>query len=124
MTTLLAIDIGNTNVSLGIFDYAQEGGDPASSGRLAQHWRLSTHREQTSDELSIALRALFSQEARDLLAEKGYDPHYGARPLKRTIQRMLEDPLAVHILDGDFPEGSKIWVGARMSGDALEFRSL
>ena len=33
--------------------------------------------------------------ARDLIAERGYDPHYGARPLKRTIQRMLEDPLAM-----------------------------
>lgn len=56
---LLVIDIGNTNVSLGIFDYT------ASKPNLAQHWRLSTHREQTSDELSISLRALFHQEARD-----------------------------------------------------------
>ena len=55
---LLVIDIGNTNVSLGIFDYS--GGKP----KLEQHWRLSTHREQTSDELSIALRSLFSQEGR------------------------------------------------------------
>jgi ATP-dependent Clp protease ATP-binding subunit ClpB len=66
----------------------------------------------------------FSSEARDLLAERGYDPHYGARPLKRTIQRMVEDPLAVKILDGDFPDGSKIAVDARMSGEALEFRAI
>ena len=64
----------------------------------------------------------FSGEAKKLLAEKGYDPHYGARPLKRVIQRMVQDPLAVKILEGDFPEGSKIRVDARVSGDALEFR--
>ncbi len=64
----------------------------------------------------------FTNEARQLLAEKGYDPHYGARPLKRVIQRMLQDPLAVRILEGEFPEGSKIRVDARMSGEALEFR--
>jgi ATP-dependent Clp protease ATP-binding subunit ClpB len=62
-----------------------------------------------------------SDAARDLIAEKGYDPHYGARPLKRTIQRMLEDPLAMRILDGDFPEGAKVAVGVQPSGDALEF---
>ena len=63
-----------------------------------------------------------SDEARDLLAEKGYDPHYGARPLKRVIQRMLQDPLALRILEGDFPDGSRVRVDARVSGEALEFR--
>jgi len=68
------------------------------------------------------IRLEVSDEARKLLAEKGYDPHYGARPLKRVIQRMLQDPLAVRILEGGFPEGSKVRVDARLSGDALEFR--
>jgi ATP-dependent Clp protease ATP-binding subunit ClpB len=63
-----------------------------------------------------------SDEAKQLLAEKGYDPHYGARPLKRVIQRMLQDPLAMKILEGDFPEGSKVRVDARVSGEALELR--
>ena len=58
-TVLLVVDIGNTNTSVGIFDY---GG---SDGSLAQHWRISTHREQTSDELSITLNALFEQEKRN-----------------------------------------------------------
>jgi ATP-dependent Clp protease ATP-binding subunit ClpB len=62
--------------------------------------------------------------AKDLLADKGYDPHYGARPLKRVIQRMLQDPLAMKILEGEFPEGSKVRVDARVSGEALEFRRL
>jgi type III pantothenate kinase len=55
---LLVVDVGNTNVSLGIFDY--EG----SKGSLTNHWRISTHREQTSDELGIVLHALFEQEGR------------------------------------------------------------
>ena len=63
-----------------------------------------------------------SDEAKSWLAEKGYDPHYGARPLKRVIQRMLQDPLAMRILEGDFPEGTKISVDLRASGEALEFR--
>jgi ATP-dependent Clp protease ATP-binding subunit ClpB len=63
-----------------------------------------------------------SDEAKRLLAEKGYDPHYGARPLKRVIQRLVQDPLALKILEGEFPEGSKIQADARLSGDALEFR--
>ena len=64
-----------------------------------------------------------SSEAKRLLAEKGYDPHYGARPLKRVIQRMVQDPLALKILEGEFPEGSKVRADARLSGEALEFRN-
>lgn len=62
-TVLLVVDIGNTNISVGIFDY--ESGQVSTELELAQHWRISTHREQTSDELSITLRALFDQEGRD-----------------------------------------------------------
>jgi type III pantothenate kinase len=61
---LLVIDVGNTNVSLGIYDYDAEPGQ--GKGRLSQHWRISTHREQTSDELLISLSALFSSEGRHL----------------------------------------------------------
>jgi type III pantothenate kinase len=70
-TVLLAVDIGNTNISLGIFnldyDHAKDRahGGKANEGTLAQHWRISTHSEQTSDELSITLRALFEQEGRN-----------------------------------------------------------
>ncbi|OGX40103.1 MAG: hypothetical protein A3G91_04190 [Omnitrophica WOR_2 bacterium RIFCSPLOWO2_12_FULL_50_9] len=58
-------------------------------------------------------------EAVDLLIEKGFDPIYGARPLKRTIQRLLEDPLAEEIITGHFKEGSK--VKAVRQGDELVF---
>ena len=61
--------------------------------------------------------------ARALVAERGYDPHYGARPLKRVIRRMLQDPLALHILEGQFPEGAKITADVSTAGDALDFRS-
>jgi ATP-dependent Clp protease ATP-binding subunit ClpB len=63
-----------------------------------------------------------SDEAKALIAEKGYDPQYGARPLKRVVQRLLQDPLAMKILQGEFPEGSKVRVEARASGEALELR--
>jgi type III pantothenate kinase len=57
------IDIGNTNISLGVFDYDRER---PGKDDLSHHWRLSTHRELTSDELAISLRALFAQEGRKL----------------------------------------------------------
>jgi ATP-dependent Clp protease ATP-binding subunit ClpB len=44
------------------------------------------------------------------LAEEGYDPTYGARPLKRVIQHRIENPLAQRILNGDFTEGDTIHV--------------
>jgi ATP-dependent Clp protease ATP-binding subunit ClpB len=68
------------------------------------------------------LQLELTAEAKHLLAEKGYDPQYGARPLKRVIQRMVQDPLAMLMLEGKFPEGSKILADARLSGEALEFR--
>jgi ATP-dependent Clp protease ATP-binding subunit ClpB len=74
--------------------------------------------QQLLEERRIALDV--SDAARELLADKGYDPHYGARPLKRVIQRMLQDPLAMKILEGAFPDGSKIRVDARPGGEALE----
>ena len=46
--------------------------------------------------------------ARELIAEAGWDPAYGARPLKRAIQRLLENPLALRLLDGEFGEGDTI----------------
>ncbi len=54
-----------------------------------------------------------SQAAKRKLAEDGFDPVYGARPLKRTIQRELQDPLAIAILQGQFGEGDKVTVDVR-----------
>jgi ATP-dependent Clp protease ATP-binding subunit ClpB len=54
-----------------------------------------------------------TEEARALLAREGYDPTFGARPLKRTIQRRLQDPLALKLLEGEFADGDTITVDAR-----------
>ena len=62
-----------------------------------------------------------SSATRDYLAEKGYDVSFGARPLKRTIQRELQDPLALKILAGDFHEGDTILVEPGKEG--LEFNA-
>ncbi|MEJ2427919.1 MAG: ATP-dependent chaperone ClpB [Deltaproteobacteria bacterium] len=58
----------------------------------------------------------FSQEAKSLLAERGYDPVYGARPLKRVIQRMVETPLAKKIMAGEVPDGSSVVVNTDEQG--------
>ena len=51
--------------------------------------------------------------AKELLVREGYDPTYGARPLKRTIQRRVLDPLALRVLEGEFREGDTVVVDAR-----------
>ena len=53
-----------------------------------------------------------TDRARELLGNLGYDPTYGARPLKRVIQKRLVDPLALAILEGDFREGDHVRVDA------------
>ena len=55
-------------------------------------------------------------EAREWLASKGYDPAYGARPLKRVIQKNVQDPLAELILAGDIHDGEKVVIGADENG--------
>jgi len=57
-----------------------------------------------------------SKAAKEFLAEEGYDPAFGARPLKRTIQRELQDPLALKILSGEFREGDVIEVDKSRAG--------
>jgi len=58
------------------------------------------------------IEAEFTPAARNLLIDEGYDPAYGARPLKRTIQHRLENPLAAELLAGRFAEGDKIRIDA------------
>jgi ATP-dependent Clp protease ATP-binding subunit ClpB len=62
-----------------------------------------------------------TDKARDYLAEKGYDPSYGARPLKRLIQRELETALGRKLLSGEIRDNSKVVVNAGARG--LEFSS-
>jgi ATP-dependent Clp protease ATP-binding subunit ClpB len=56
------------------------------------------------------LHIRITPEARELLASKGYDPVYGARPLKRVIQRELQNPLAMAVLEGRYHDGDTILV--------------
>ena len=56
------------------------------------------------------LKLQISDAAKKLLAEEGYDPTYGARPLRRVIQQRIENPLATRILKGEFTEGDTIRV--------------
>jgi ATP-dependent Clp protease ATP-binding subunit ClpB len=61
------------------------------------------------------IKVELTEAARDQLVKEGYDPIYGARPLKRAIQRRVLDPLAMRVLDGEFGEGDRVVIDA---GDA------
>jgi ATP-dependent Clp protease ATP-binding subunit ClpB len=66
------------------------------------------------------IRLVLTEAARDSIIEEGYDPVYGARPLKRTIQRRILDPLALAVLQGQFTEGDVVRVEAGPEGLRLE----
>jgi len=65
------------------------------------------------------IQVTLSEAAQDLLVREGYDPMYGARPLKRALQRLVLDPLAMRVLEGEFGEGDHVVVDAE--GDRLAF---
>ena len=62
--------------------------------------------ERLAAERKISLSV--SESVKELVASKGFDPAFGARPVKRTIQRLIEDPLSVKILSGEFAEGETV----------------
>ena len=66
------------------------------------------------------LSLTIDEGAKDVLINEGYDPHYGARPLRRAIQRLVEDPLAEELLKGRFGEGEAIHVRSGDGGLAFE----
>ena len=79
-----------------------------------------------SDDLFKRIKELgytvdITKGAKDYLSEKGFDQKYGARPLKRAIQKYVEDPLAEELLDVDHPEGSSIKIKMNKSRDGLTF---
>jgi ATP-dependent Clp protease ATP-binding subunit ClpB len=61
-----------------------------------------------------------TEAAKETLAEAGWDPAYGARPLKRAIQRLVENPLALRLLEGGFADGDTILIDARDGGIVFE----
>jgi len=79
-----------------------------------------------SDDLFKRIRDLgyeieVTQGAKDFLSEKGFDQKYGARPLKRAIQKYVEEPLAEELLEAEHPEGSEIKIKMNKSRDGLTF---
>jgi ATP-dependent Clp protease ATP-binding subunit ClpB len=68
------------------------------------------------------IEIFLDKRAQEWLAQAGYDPVYGARPLKRVIQRRLQDPLAQLILEGKIADGSKVKVGVGKSGLTINGR--
>ncbi|HEY0778800.1 MAG TPA: ATP-dependent Clp protease ATP-binding subunit [Gemmatirosa sp.] len=76
------------------------------------------HKRLGEGEMSIRL----TEAATEFLVTKGYDENFGARPLKRAIQRYIEDPLSEKILLGEFSKGDEIEVDTNAEKDKLEFR--
>jgi ATP-dependent Clp protease ATP-binding subunit ClpB len=122
-------------------------GDPDPTRALRAHFRPeflnridevitfhSLDREQLKQIVDIQLAGLIKRledrkihvqltdAARDLLVREGYDPTYGARPLKRTIQRRILDPLALRVLEGSFGEGDTVVVEVRNDEVVFEKR--
>ena len=75
------------------------------------------HEQLKNSDLEIVL----SDEAKEFLAKEGYDKEFGARPLRRSIQRMLEDPLSEELLKGKYKAGSTIVVSLNEDENVLEF---
>lgn len=89
--------------------------DKADMHRICNLMLASTAKRLKDMNITVSV----SDAAKDLLVEKGYDSQYGARPLRRTIQKMLEDKLSEEILSGNLKVGGKIKVDA--DGDELSF---
>jgi len=79
---------------------------------LTAHWRLQNAAGEPVGERTAKLDAA----AREWLADKGYDPAYGARPLRRVIQKTVQDPLAEMILSGRVKDGEKVTISATKFG--------
>jgi len=76
-----------------------------------------TRLKKMLEERGIAIE--LDDSAKELLVKEGYDPVYGARPLKRAIQTLIQNPLAVKLLQGDIASGQTVRVSA--DGDAMKF---
>jgi ATP-dependent Clp protease ATP-binding subunit ClpB len=59
--------------------------------------------------------------AKERLIEEGYEPQYGARPMKRAIQRLIQDPLALKLINGEFADGDTVLVDAGPAENDLVF---
>ncbi|HET9439966.1 MAG TPA: ATP-dependent Clp protease ATP-binding subunit [Longimicrobiales bacterium] len=96
---------------------------PLTQEQIGQivHIMLKEVHTRLQDE-GLKLRA--TEAALKFLIEKGYDQKFGARPLRRAIQKYIEDPLSEKILGSEFPRGDDIEVDVSADGQTLEFRAL
>ena len=78
------------------------------------------HEQLKNSDLEVVL----SDEAKEYLATEGYDKEFGARPLRRSIQRLLEDPLSEELLMGKYKAGSTIVVSLNSEDQKLDFESV
>ena len=72
----------------------------------------------------IGLKVELTDEARQWLAREGFDPQFGARPLRRALQKHVESPLSVRLLRGDFESGDQVLVDTDTDGEGLKFERL
>jgi ATP-dependent Clp protease ATP-binding subunit ClpC len=96
---------------------------PLSLEQIGQivHIMLKEVHDRLSEE---ALKLRMSEAALKFLIDKGYDEKFGARPLRRAIQKYIEDPLSEKILGAEFARGDEIEVDVAPDGQTLEFRAL
>jgi len=78
-------------------------------------------RDLTKRMKSMGITIELTKQAKEFLADKGYDPAFGARPLRRALQRYVEDPVAEELLKGKYPEGSTIRVKVNKKTGELKF---
>jgi ATP-dependent Clp protease ATP-binding subunit ClpB len=96
---------------------------PLGTDELSRIVKLQLNRvNNLAEELGVVLEV--TESARKYLAEDGYDPVFGARPLKRAIQRAVQDPLSLFLLDEEVAEGTKIVVDTADDGDGLAFKAI
>jgi ATP-dependent Clp protease ATP-binding subunit ClpB len=124
----------NVNVKRQVMDALRDHFRPEFLNRLDEIIIFhALSREEMRTIIDIQLRGLakrledrkirieLTDRAKDLLIAEGYDPTYGARPLKRTIQRSVLDPLAMRVLNGEFGEGDTVRIDA--TGGELHFEA-
>ena len=83
--------------------------------------RVATGRGSVTKNTRPVTTAELDAAAKDYLAQHGWDPQFGARPLKRAIQSYIQNPLAVKLLQGEIVPGQTVRVSA--SGDHMEFKT-
>jgi ATP-dependent Clp protease ATP-binding subunit ClpB len=95
--------------------------NPINTQMLFQIVDLQIQQYQTMINKDKGIELTFGADAKKFLADKGLDPVFGARPLKRAIQRYFLDPLALEIIDGKIGSGDTVKVSVDKKADSLQF---